>query len=255
MADYKTIWISDIHLGSRGCKAHQLCKFLKDNNCETLFLVGDIVDGWRLSKTWFWPQSHSDVLRRILTKAKRGTKIVYVVGNHDEFLRSWLKHKLVIGNISITNQATYTDVKHRKWLVTHGDLFDQVTRHYRWVSVLGDQAYNLLLASNGLVHRFRSMFGLGYWSLSKYIKSHTKQAVNFVCKFEEHLSKHAKNNHAHGVICGHIHTPTIKLMDGIVYANDGDWVESCSALVETLDGEFQLLVLNSQGNMDIVATH
>lgn len=255
MAEYKTIWISDVHLGSRGCKADQLCQFLKNNNCETLYLVGDIVDGWRLSRNWYWPQSHSNVLRRVLTKAKRGTKVVYVVGNHDEFLRPWLKHKLTVGNISVTNQSVYTDAHNRKWLVTHGDLFDQVTRHWRWVSVLGDYAYTMLLASNGIVHKVRSLFGLGYWSLSKYIKAHTKQAVNFIYKFEEHLTKYARDHHVHGVICGHIHTPCIKHMNGIVYANDGDWVESCSALVETLQGEFQLLMLDAQGNMQVTVVY
>lgn len=255
MADYRTIWISDIHLGSKGCKADQLCEFLKNNNCETLYLVGDIVDGWRLTRNWYWPQSHSNVLRRILTKAKRGTQIVYVVGNHDEFLRPWLKHGLQMGNMKVTNQATYTDVHGRTWLITHGDLFDQVTRHWRWVSVLGDQAYNLLLMSNGVIHRIRSSLGLGYWSLSKFIKAHTKQAVNFIYKFEEHLTRYARDSGAHGIICGHIHTPCIKQMNHIYYMNDGDWVESCSALVETHEGEFQLLQLDTSGNMIVIATH
>ena len=170
MAHYKTIWISDIHLGTKGCKAEELCQFLKHNTSESIFLVGDIIDGWKLSRKWGWPQAHSNVLRRLLTRAKRGTMIYYVVGNHDEFLRPWLKHKLAIGNIMLANEFSYTDTKGRQWLITHGDLFDQVTRHWRWVSICGDRAYTILLSLNGILHALRRTFGLGYWSLSKYIK-------------------------------------------------------------------------------------
>lgn len=252
MIKYKSIFISDIHLGAVGCKAEQLSKFLKDNQCENLFLVGDIIDGWKLSRGWNWPQEHSDVVRRILTKAKRGTHITYIIGNHDEFLRSWLSLNLNLGNITITNEIVYNDVKDRDWLITHGDLFDQVTRHWRFVSVLGDRAYNMLLSLNGWLHFIRGKLGLGYWSLSKYIKHRTKEALNFIYKFEEHLSNHAKKHNMHGVICGHIHTPTIKIINDIVYINDGDWVETCSAVVETIDGEFQLLLLSSSGQMEII---
>jgi UDP-2,3-diacylglucosamine pyrophosphatase LpxH len=255
MADYKTIWISDIHLGSKGCKADQLCEFLKKNNCETLYLVGDIVDGWRLTRNWYWPQSHSNVLRRILTKAKRGTKVIYITGNHDEFFRPWLKHNLMFGNIQIQNQTTHVDAQGREWIVTHGDMFDKVTRNWRWLSMWGDSAYHALLMSNGMVNKVRSWFGYGYWSLSKWLKSHTKQAVGFIYKFEEHLAQHAQRLGAHGVICGHIHTPALKEIDGIMYINDGDWVETCSALVETHEGEFQLLLLDTSGNMTVIATY
>lgn len=246
---YKSIWISDIHLGTKGCKAEQLCNFLKDNQCEHLFLVGDIVDGWRLTKSWYWPQEHSNVVRRLLTKAKRGTKIIYVTGNHDEFLRPWVKHMIQVGNVNVVNRYIYKDIKHRNWLVTHGDLFDHVTRHWKYVSLLGDRAYNLLLYLNSSIAYFRSFLGLGYWSLSKFIKGKTKQAVNFIYKFEEHLATHAKSLGVQGVICGHIHTPVIKTINDIIYINDGDWVESCSAVVETLEGDFKLLVLDIEGNM------
>jgi UDP-2,3-diacylglucosamine pyrophosphatase LpxH len=255
MNRYRSIWISDFHLGTRGCKADLLCQFLKENHCETLYLVGDIIDGWKLSRRWYWPQEHSNVVRRLLTKAKRGTRIVYVLGNHDEFLRSWVKHQIDLGNMLVTNQCIHLDVQGRKWVVTHGDLFDQVTRHWRWVSILGDRAYNLLLSTNGVVNACRKIFGLGYWSLSGYVKGRTKQAVNFIYKFEEHLAHHAKNLGAHGVICGHIHTPAIKDLGGIIYANDGDWVETCSALVETHAGEFQLICLDHDGTMKITATY
>lgn len=254
MPVYKSIWISDIHLGTKGCKAEQLCQFLKETQSESLFLVGDIVDGWRLSKKWYWPQEHSNVVRRLLTKAKRGTKIIYVTGNHDEFLRPWVKHIYNTGNIQIVNSYRYRDVKHRDWLVIHGDLFDQVTRHWRWVSMLGDTAYVFLLSLNGVLTRVRSTLGLGYWSLSKFIKGKTKQALNFIYKFEESIAMHAKAQDVFGVICGHIHTPTIKTINNIVYINDGDWVESCSAVVETLEGDFKLLILTSDGTMKEAAT-
>lgn len=255
MTNYRSIFISDIHLGTAGCKAEKLIQFLKSNNSENLYLIGDIIDGWRLSKNWKWPQEHNNVIRRFLTKAKRGTKITYIIGNHDEFLRSWLNLHLDMGNISITNEIIYTDIKNREWIITHGDLFDQVTRHWKFVSVIGDQAYTSLLIINNWLYYIRKTMGLGYWSLSKYIKGRTKKALNFIFKFEDCLTKYAKFKNAHGVICGHIHHPTIKLLNGVVYANDGDWVESCSALVETLDGEFQLLILDINGNMQIVETY
>lgn len=254
MTTYRTIWISDVHLGTRGSKAELVSQFLKDNQCETLYLVGDMIDGWQLSKSWYWPQEHSNVIRKILTKAKRGTKVFYILGNHDDFLRPWLDHDLSIGDIHVVNHATHIDIFGRKWLVTHGDLFDQVTRHWRWVSMLGDTAYHILLSSNHLVHKVRSFFGLKQWSLSQYIKGKTKQAVSFIYKFEEYLSIYAKENNAYGVICGHIHTPAIKTIDGVVYINTGDWVETCSAVVETLDGEIKLLILQD-GVMVEVNSH
>jgi UDP-2,3-diacylglucosamine pyrophosphatase LpxH len=255
MTHYRTIFISDIHLGTTGCKADNLCKFLKENQCDNLFLVGDIIDGWKLSRGWAWPQSHSNVIRAILTKSKRGSNITYIVGNHDEFLRSWISMGINLGNIEIQNEVIYDDLKGRKWLITHGDLFDQVTRHWKFVSVLGDHAYTFLLMCNGWLHIVRERLGLGYWSLSQYMKSKTKQALNFIYKFEECLANHAKKLNMHGVICGHIHTPTIKMVNDIIYANDGDWVETCSALVETDTGEFHLLILSSDGTMEVKETY
>lgn len=249
MNHYKSIWISDIHLGTRGSKANLLCQFLKHSQCENLFLVGDIIDGWRLRKNWYWTQEHSNVIRRILTKAKRGTNVVYITGNHDEFLRTWVKQIIDIGNITIVNKYVYQDSKGRSWLITHGDLFDHVTRHYKWISMLGDNAYNLLLEFNTQLAKIRSFLNLGYWSFSNYIKSRTKQAVDFIYKFEHYLSLHAKTKGYFGVICGHIHTPAIKFLNDVVYINDGDWVESCSAVVETYEGEFILLQIDHLGNM------
>jgi len=255
MTKYKSIWISDVHLGTKSCKADLLCTFLKNNSCDNLFIVGDFIDGWKLQRGWNWPQEHSNVVRRILTNAKRGTKVSYAIGNHDEFLRSWLNENLRFGNIVVDNHFDYVDLKGRKWLVTHGDQFDQVVRNWKIVSFAGDVAYNMLLSCNGIVNTFRRKFGLGYWSLSKHIKSKTKQAIDFIYKFEENLAEHAKRQNCHGVICGHIHTPVIKTIDGITYINDGDWVETCSAVVETMDGEFQLLILGADGKMKIESTY
>jgi UDP-2,3-diacylglucosamine pyrophosphatase LpxH len=253
--DYKSIFISDIHLGSKACKATELCKFLKENNCETLYLVGDIIDGWKLSRGWHFPQEHSNVIRRILTKAKRGTTIVYVIGNHDEFIRPWLKLVKNVGNIILTDQIIHTDTKGRKFLVTHGDLFDQVTRHWKWVSILGDRAYSGLLICNNILAKIRQHLGFGYWSLSKYLKSKTKQAINFIYKFEEHLSIYAKSKNMHGVICGHIHKLEIKNINGIVYINSGDWVETCSVIVEHYDGTLEALALGIDGRMISIKTY
>lgn len=255
MIHYKTIFISDIHLGSNDCKADNLTKFLKETQCDNLFLVGDIIDGWKLKRGWYWPQSHSNVIRAILTKAKRGTNVVYIIGNHDEFLRSWLQMHINFGDIEFTNEYSYKDLKNRQWLIVHGDLFDQVTRHYKWISILGDHAYSFLLMCNGQLHFIRERLGLGYWSLSKYIKNKTKQALNFIYKFEGSLANYAKDNGYTGVICGHIHHPTIKQIDNITYSNTGDWVETCSALVETHTGEFQLLILSIDGTMKVIETY
>jgi UDP-2,3-diacylglucosamine pyrophosphatase LpxH len=254
MTDYKTIWISDIHLGADACKADKLCAFLKQNNCDNLYLVGDIIDGWKLERKWNWPQEHSNVIRRILTKAKRDTKIFYVIGNHDEFLRSWLSENVSIGEIHFSNHYDYTDLKGRKWLITHGDQFDQVVRHWKFISILGDMAYNFLLSCNNILYYIRSFFGFNYWSLSKYIKNKTKQAINFIYKFEENLANYAEKKKYHGIICGHIHTPAIKKIGNIIYMNDGDWVETCSAIVETIDGKFQLLLLDGD-NMKVIETY
>jgi UDP-2,3-diacylglucosamine pyrophosphatase LpxH len=255
MQRYKSIWISDVHLGTNSCKAEQLCTFLKSIDCENLFIVGDFIDGWKLQRGWNWPQEHSNVIRRLLTKAKRGTNIFYIIGNHDEFLRSWLNVDIKLGNIAVNNYFDYVDSKGRKWFVTHGDQFDQVVRNWKIVSLAGDIAYGVLLNCNGLVNKVRRRLGLGYWSLSQHVKSKTKQAIDFIYKFEENLADHAKKQNCHGVICGHIHTPAIKMINGTVYINDGDWVETCSAIVETIDGEFRLLMLDADGQMKIKATY
>jgi len=251
---YKSVFISDIHLGSNGCRANDLCNFLKSIECENLYLVGDIIDGWKLKRNWYWPQEHSNIIRKLLTKAKRGTKITYITGNHDEFLREWIGNELNIGDITIVNQCTYTSISGEKYLIIHGDIFDAVTTNYKWVSLLGDIAYESLLRANIYLNAIRQKCGFGFWSLSKYIKNQAKQAVNFIFSFENHLSHHAKINGYDGAIVGHIHHSEIKIIDGIKYMNCGDWVESCTALVETYDGEFQILELGMNGEMHVAKT-
>jgi UDP-2,3-diacylglucosamine pyrophosphatase LpxH len=243
MEKYRSIWISDLHLGINGCKADDLCKFLKANTCDHLYLVGDIIDGWKLKRGWNWPQSHSNVIRRLLTSAKRGTTLTYITGNHDEFLRDWVRFGIRVGNIKIVDECEHIGVTGHRYLVVHGDMFDAVTRNYKWISVLGDISYELLLTINSGLNKTRKWFGYGYWSLSRYIKRNAKQAVNFIFEFERHLAKHAGDAGYHGVICGHIHFPEIKLIGNLVYMNSGDWVETCSAIVENWDGSFELLLL------------
>ena len=243
---YKSIFISDIHLGSRGCKAELLCNFLKYNNSESLYLVGDIVDGWRLQRYWYWPQEHNNVLRRLLTAAKRGTTIKYIAGNHDEAIRPWLKHIPNIGNVSFSNKEEYIAINESKYLVVHGDMFDTLMAAVqgKFLMRLGDRLYDVIIILNDWHCRVRSKFGLNYWSMSGWIKSHTKQAIGYILNFEGLIADYCKKKGYDGIICGHIHHPIIKNIDGITYMNDGDWVENCSALVENYDGTWEIIYWN-----------
>jgi UDP-2,3-diacylglucosamine pyrophosphatase LpxH len=242
---YRSVFVSDIHLGSRSCQADYLCDWLKNNTSDNLYLVGDIIDFWKLNRSVYWPQSHSNVIRRILTAAKRGTKVKYVLGNHDEVLRSWVGELTAnFGNIEMANQFDHVLTNDDRFLVTHGDLFDSVIRYHKWLSMIGDQAYAFLLLLNQGINRIRAWMGLDYWSFSRYIKTNTKQAVAFVTKFEECLQNHAVKNGYQGVICGHIHTPALKVVTNLVYVNTGDWCETISAVVEHHSGEIELLVWN-----------
>lgn len=244
---YRSVFISDVHLGSRACQADPLCEFLKYHTCDTLYLVGDILDLWKLKRNVYWPQSHSNVIRRILTAAKRNTQVKYVLGNHDEDLRDWFGdlHQ-VMGNMEIANQFDHTCVHGQTLLVTHGDLFDGVIRHHKWLSLFGDRLYTGALWLNAKINKVRAWRGKDYWSFSNFAKTHTKQAVAFITKFEECLISHAQSQDYQGVICGHIHTPCVKSDKNFVYMNTGDWCETMSAILETHDGEFQLWVWNSQ---------
>lgn len=235
---FKTIFISDTHLGSKGAKAEYLAEFLKYNHCQTLYLVGDIIDGWRLKKRNFWPQSHTNVIRRILTLSKRGTQIIYVTGNHDEFLRRY--SGLNFGNIALCDEAVFT-CGSSTYLVTHGDKYDSVIQTQKWLAFIGDWGYETLVVLNRHYNKLRNRFGLGYWSLSSFVKQRVKKAVAFISTYEKAVANDCRDQGYSGVICGHIHHPEIREIEGIEYLNCGDWVESCTAIVETLDGELKLL--------------
>lgn len=242
---YKTIFISDVHLGTKDCKAELLNNFLKNNSCDTLYLVGDIIDGWKIQQNkWRWKQTHTNVVRRILGYAKRGTRVIYIAGNHDEFLRQMLPYNINLGNVEIYNQFEHIGIDGKHYLVTHGDLFDGITRLAPWIAFLGDKAYDVILTLNTHYNHFRRRCGWGYWSLSKFLKAKVKRAVDFIFRFEKNLSAYCKRKGYDGVICGHIHHAEIKEIDGTIYMNDGDWVESCSALVEHENGEWEIVTWN-----------
>jgi UDP-2,3-diacylglucosamine pyrophosphatase LpxH len=244
MKHYKTICISDTHLGTKDCKADLLNNFLKNHTCDNLFLIGDIIDGWKIQQNkWRWKQSHSNVIRRILGYAKRGSRVTYITGNHDEFLRPFV-NQFSLGNIVVCNHAEYTDLDGRRLLLSHGDMFDGITRLGKWISFLGNNAYDFVLWINTKFNYIRHRLGFGYWSLSKFLKHKVKKAVGFIWKFENNLVDYCQRKGFDGIICGHIHTPEIKTINGIVYMNDGDWVESCSALVEHLDGRWEIVFWN-----------
>ena len=239
---YRTIVISDVHLGSRGCKAELLNNFLEHNRSEFLLLNGDIIDAWKIQQQkWYWTQKQTSVLRKFLIAPKKNTTVIYITGNHDDFLRNFIPYKINLDQIKICNEYEHIALDGKRYLVTHGDLFDTVTRLHRWLSFLGDRAYSVLLSANNVVGFFRRIFGMRYWSLSYYLKTRVKKAVDFVYHFEETLSNYAKHKGYDGVICGHIHVAEIKDLNGLQYMNSGDWVESCTALVETLEGEWKII--------------
>jgi len=251
MTRYRSIFISDVHLGTRDCKAAELNSFLKHNTCDTLYLVGDIIDAWRIQENrWRWKQSHTNVVRRVLGHAKRGTRVVYVAGNHDEFLRPLLPYGFSFGLVELHNQCVHIGVDGRRYLVTHGDLFDGITNLAPWLAFLGDKLYDFVLALNNRYNWIRRRFGFGYFSISQYLKHRVKQAVDFMFKFEANLAGYCKKRGFDGVICGHIHHAEIKVVDGVVYMNDGDWVESCTALVEHYDGRWEIVTWT--GEQDVV---
>lgn len=237
--ELRTIWISDTHLGSRGCKAEYLLAFLKAHRCRTLYLVGDIIDGWRMRRSIYWPQSHSNVLRRILTLAKEGTRVVYVTGNHDEFLRRYSNNRF--GHIELVDEAVHATADGRRLWVVHGDRFDVVVRHHRMIALLGDVAYDVLLWANRWYNAARTRLGYGYWSLSAYLKHRVKQAVNFIGEYEKALADECLRRGLDGVVCGHIHHAEIRRFGTIEYYNCGDWVESCTALGEDALGRIELI--------------
>jgi len=236
---YKAVFISDIHLGTPGCQADALLEFLKRDTCDQLYLVGDIIDGWALRRRWYWPQAHNDVIQKLLRKARKGCQVIYVPGNHDEFARQFVNHHF--GGIEVLEEAVHVTVDGRKLWIIHGDYFDAVVRCAKWLAYLGDHAYELALKLNRYLNRCRARLGLPYWSLSAYLKMRVKKALNYVTDFEQAVAHEAQRRGFQGVVCGHIHHPEIRDIDGVTYFNDGDWVESLSALVEHVDGRFELI--------------
>ncbi|MFV0563482.1 UDP-2,3-diacylglucosamine diphosphatase [Malaciobacter mytili] len=238
---YKSIFISDVHLGTRFSKAKNLLKFLKENQSENLILVGDIIDGWAMKRKFIWPQTHSNVIQKILKKAKKGCKVTFITGNHDEFLRPFVP--LFLGDdLNISNELEYKALNGKTYYITHGDFFDSITMTKKWLAILGDYGYDLLLYLNALLNFIRKKLGIKkYWSLSKYVKDNVKSSVSFITDFEKILSTHAKNKGYDGIICGHIHKAEIRKIEEIEYLNCGDWVESCTAIAETYEGEFIII--------------
>lgn len=241
MKQFKSIFISDIHLGTKFSKTDMLLDFLRQYESEELYLVGDIIDGWAIKRKFYWPQSHSDVIQKILRKSRKGTKVYYILGNHDEFIRSF--EPLVLGNcLHVINQKSYNAINGKSYLIMHGDFFDSITMTKKWLALLGDKGYDLLLHVNNIINFFKQKFNIkNRWSLSKYVKQNIKKSVNFITDFENILSRHAKINNYNGIICGHIHKAEIRTINGIEYLNCGDWVESCTALVEHFDGSWEVL--------------
>jgi len=239
---YRSVFISDVHLGTKASQAESLLEFIKSFECEKLYLVGDIIDCWAMSKTMYWNQSHNDVIQKILRKGRKGTDIIYVSGNHDEILRSFGDQ--FFGNIHILERFIHVTVDNKPILVIHGDQFDAVIKNAKWLAHLGSWAYDVAMALNTLVTKVRNWFGLPYWSLSAWAKYKVKEAVNFIGNYEEAIASYAKAQHVEGVICGHIHHANITKFGDIRYYNCGDWVESCTAIVEHYDGKFELVKWN-----------
>ena len=247
MNRYRTIFISDVHLGSKGCKANLLNNFLEHNSAEAIYLIGDIIDGWKVQQNkWLWNKACTKVVRSMLKLSQAGTKITYVTGNHDEFLRPLVGHNFSLGNISLANHVEHRGADGKRYLVVHGDMFDGITRLAPWLSVLGDHAYDFVVWLNTKFNFARHRLGLGYWSLSGFLKRRVKKAVDFMFHFEHNLAAYCKRKGYDGVICGHIHHPEIKQIDGVTYMNDGDWVDSCSALVEHLDGRWEIVLWHKE---------
>lgn len=246
MKKYRSIFISDVHIGSKSCKADHLNDFLKNNTSDRLYLVGDIIDGWKVQQNkWRWNKKQTKLVERILKISREGTKIIYVTGNHDEFLRPLINHhNLGFYGIELCNHYIHYGVDGAKYIVTHGDLFDGITRVGKWIGFLGDTAYDFALSANNWFNAIRHRLGFHYWSLSKYLKHKVKRAVDFMFEFEKNLAGYCKRKGYDGIICGHIHHAEIKEIDGIIYMNDGDWVESCTALVEHHDGHFEIITWN-----------
>ncbi|HRX35562.1 MAG TPA: UDP-2,3-diacylglucosamine diphosphatase [Aestuariivirga sp.] len=250
---YRAIFISDIHLGTRRAQTGALLEFLRVTTSDQLYIVGDFIDNWALRKAWHWDQLHNDVIQKLLRKARKGTKLIYIPGNHDENFRNFVN--LRFGRVAVLQETVHLAANGKRYLVLHGDKFDGVVRFAPWLAKLGDTAYEVSMALNASVNRVRRLFRLPYWSLSAYLKNRVKKAVEFISHFEDAVVREARQRNCQGVICGHIHTPDDREIDGIHYLNDGDWVESCTALVEHLDGRFEILDWNKMISTEAEAPH
>ncbi len=245
---YRTIFISDTHLGTSGAQVDALLDFLKYTRCDKLYLVGDIIDGWRLKRRWHWPQKHNDVIQKLLRKARHGTEVIYIPGNHDEAARQFIG--LSFGEISIKDTDIHELADGQKFWIVHGDLFDNVIQHARWLAYLGDFAYTFLLVLNKWLNTLRTFLNLPYWSFSQYLKLRVKSAVSFISAFETAMIRETARRECDGVICGHIHKPELRTIGTILYGNSGDWVESRSALVEHVDGQLEILFWSEHGQVE-----
>ena len=236
---YRTVFISDLHLGTPGCQAVALLDFLKAYPSDTLYLVGDIVDGWQLRRKWYWPQAHNDVVQKLLKRARKGCRVVFIPGNHGEFARQFIGHRF--GDIEVMKEAVHTTADGRQLWIIHGDYFDAVVQCARWLAIVGDNLYEFTLKLNRYLNGWRARLGLPYWSLSAYLKQKVKSALNYVTDFEVAVANEARRRGHQGVVCGHIHRAEMRDIDGVLYCNDGDWVESRTALVEHFDGTLELV--------------
>jgi UDP-2,3-diacylglucosamine pyrophosphatase LpxH len=237
---FRTLFLSDFHLGTRGCQVRPLLNFLQSHDAETIYLVGDIIDGWRLQARWYWPDSHNDVLRCLMNKARRGTRLVYVPGNHDEFARAYCGGESS-GDLEFANETIHEAADGKKYLILHGDVFDPIQSKARWLAFLGDNAYVAALGVNIVLNRVGRALGLPYWSFSNWAKMRVKSAVNFIGHYEQAVANAARDHSVDGVVCGHIHRAALHEDFGVIYVNCGDWVESCTAIAEHFDGRLELI--------------
>ncbi len=237
MEKFRAGWVSDLHLGTRGSKAEQFLDFLRNHEFERLYLVGDIIDIWALRRSTYWPQEHNDVIQKILRAGRKGTELIYIPGNHDEFISGF---QGTYGAVTIQQNAVHTTASGERILVIHGHELDTVVQNLGWLAHVGDIGYKLLMQANGIVNLMRRKFGLGYWSLSAYVKNEVKNVVSFIGQFEEAVVRYAQDHNVDSVLCGHIHRAANHMIEQTRYYNSGDWVESCTAIVEHMDGRMEL---------------
>ena len=245
----RAVFISDLHLGTDGCQAVALLDFLKAYPSQSLYLVGDIIDGWQLRRRWYWPQAHNDVVQKLLRRARKGCRVVFIPGNHDEFARAFIGQQF--GGIEVLDEAVHTTALGQKLWVTHGDYFDGVIQCAKWLAYLGDNLYEFTLRLNRYLNHWRAKLGLPYWSLSAFLKHKVKSALNYVTDFECAVAREAQQRGYQGVVCGHIHRAEMRDIDGVLYCNDGDWVESMTALVEHHDGRLEIVHWAGQSSLPL----